>query len=272
MLVRGDAARLFVLDNLAVAGDFLLHELVDERVLHQPRAPNHDTRGNLVSLLLDANLEHVAVAPDALEVVLRLDLDALAAEALGRVVGQVLVKHGQHLGRNVVDGDVDKLHERRVHLAQILVDEVVQLGRVLYARRSATHDGEVQQLAALLVGGDGQVGLFKRREHAGANVPGVADVAQKIGMLRDALDAKRLAVAPDGDDELVVGNVELGPVDGLDARLGARVAARVGLEADRLVGKVDARRPRLVELVDAQAADGLNGRAELERADGRGGQ
>lgn len=110
-------------------------------------------------------------------------------------------------------------------------------------------------------------------------------------MLPDALDAKGLAVGADGDDELVVGDVgdvalcQLGVLGddvgalcaggGVGRRqdlLGRQVVVVVLLDADDLAVKVDVVGPALVELDVAQPPDGLEGGAELEGADGSGGQ
>lgn len=189
-------------------------EFLDQRVLHEPRAPDHDAGADLlVAVLLELQPQAagaVVVGPDAREVVLRLDGDALAPEHVHGVLRQLLVEHGQHLGRDVVHGDVDEVGERRVDPAQVVADEVVQLGGELDARRPAAHDGEVEQLPPLLVRRDGQRRLLEALQDLHPDLAGVPDVAEEVGVLLHPLDAERLRVRADGDDELVVRHVERG--------------------------------------------------------------
>ncbi len=197
----------------AVAG-VRLEQFPDERVLHETRAPDHDAGVDLlVAVFLEPQLQTpgaVVVGPDAREVVLRLHGDALAPERVHRVLRQLLVEHGQHLRRHVVHGDVDEGRQRRVRLAQVFLDEVVQLRRELDARRPAAHDGEMEQLPPLLVRRDGQGCLLEALQDFHPDVARVSDVAQEVGVFLDPLDPERLGVRADGHHELVVRHVEHG--------------------------------------------------------------
>jgi hypothetical protein len=84
-----------------------------------------------------------------------------------------------------------------------------------------------------------------------------------MGVLFYPLDVKGLAVAADRNDQLVVLDIKLLALDLRAIRGGTDVSALVCLDANRLVFEVNVGRPCLVELVQAEAADGLNGRAEL---------
>lgn len=183
-------------------------------------------------------------------------------------------------------------HKRGVDAGQVVVDEVVQLGGELDARGPAADNGKVQQAAARGVVDRGAGALLKEGEHALADAARVANVAQKVGVLADAVDAKGLAVGADGDDEFVVGHVGHGALgivvavttiavfgrreDGLARQV---VRGAVLLDAEDLADKVDVVGPALMELdaaaialVARQAPHRLEGRAELEGADGGRGE
>ena len=68
-----------------------------------------------------------------MDIVLRLDFDAIAIEEAERILGKVFVEHGKDLGSYVVDCYLDIGHERWVELLEILVAEVEELGRELDA-------------------------------------------------------------------------------------------------------------------------------------------
>lgn len=147
----------------------------------------------------------------------------------------------------------------------------------------AAHDGEAQQAAALgVVGHRRRRRRLEQRQHAQADAPRVAHVAQEVRVLPHAGDAKRLRVGAHGHHELVVGHIEEPvPAAGSSrasggARLGdgGRVSvrrrqvgvARVRLDAHQLARKVDVVGPALAEHHAVQPADGLEHGPELERA------
>lgn len=192
-----------------------------------------------------------------------------------------MVEHGEDFGGDVVDGYGDVLEEMGVDLGEVLVDEVVEFGGVFDSCGPAADDGEVQE-GAFVGGGEGVGGdgaLLKEREDAEAQTSGVADVAEEVGVLADAWDAKGLRVGAAGYDELVVGDGEdvvfgfeagAGGVGGDDGLAGG-IVGRVGLDADGLVGEVDVFCPALAEVYAGETADRLEDGAELEGADGGGG-
>lgn len=322
-IIGDDATRLGVFVQLVLGGgcspttlclsgehtaQAFAHELLNQGVLHQPRGPHHHTCTNLfVVIVLDFQTETsgaVGIRPDPLDTVPRLDVDMLTLEQAHGVIGEGLVKHGQDLGRNVVHSDLHVGHQRRVDAREVVVDEVVQLGGELDARGPAADDGKVQQAPPRLVVDRGAGALLKEREDAQADPPRVANVAQKVRVLPDAVDAEGLAVGAHGDDEFVVGHVchwaldcccccccrccccwGIMTVGGGAPIFGRRedglarqvVGGSVLLDTEDLAGKVDVVGPALVELdaaavVLAQAPDRLEGRPELEGADGGRGE
>lgn len=163
-VVYDDAAGLGVLGQSSSAvmalalgrADGLLHELFDQRVLHQPRGPHHNAGADFGGAgLLDLEAQPAGagrVGADALDGVVRLDGDVLALEQAHGVVGERLLEHWEDLGGDVVYGDADVGHQSRVDLGNVVVDEVVQFGGVFYSCGPAAYDGEVEEFAACFVG------------------------------------------------------------------------------------------------------------------------
>lgn len=63
-----------------------------------------------------------------LDVMLGLDLDAVAAESVDGVLGQILIKHGEDLWSDIVDGYLDQRNQRGVEFLEILVTQIEKLG------------------------------------------------------------------------------------------------------------------------------------------------
>lgn len=270
-------------------------ELLDEGVGHETGGPDDETGTDLlVAVLLDLELQLTVLGTelaigeaDALDVVLSADLDLLTPEGIHGILGKSLVEHGENLGGDIVDGDLDELEEVGVHLGKIVVDEIVELGAELDTGRATTDNGEVEEVGAVLIGeGAGALGvgaLLEEGKDPQADAAGITNIAEEVGVLTDALDAEGLGVGTASNDELVIGDVEgSAPGGGLvelaaladgDNGLAGRVGVGVGLNADGLVGEVDVLGPTLVE-ADAvvQAADGLQDGTELESTDGSGGE
>ena len=196
--------------------------------------------------------------------VLRLDGDALARKCARGVLGQGLVKHGKNLGCDVVDSDLHQGDEDGVQFCQVFVDKVVQLGGKLDARGATADNGKVQEGAAVGLGEDGGArrvrALFEEGEDAETDAPGVANVAEEVGILADPRNTESLGVRPTCNDELVVGEGDgraLGRIRGegggrgRDDGLASEIIGRVGFDADGFGGEVDVVGPALVE-VDAR--------------------
>ncbi|KAG5983269.1 hypothetical protein E4U54_006268 [Claviceps lovelessii] len=171
----------------------------------------------------------------------------------------------RHLGRDVVDGDGAHVQQLRVDPGQVIPDEIVQLGREFDARRPAPDNGKVKQLPPLRVTRRGQAGRLKGLQDLQPDGARVAHVAQEVRVLPDAFDAERLAVGADGDDQLVVPDLQHVSLDLGLVRRGAHVPALVCFDANDLVLEVDARSPCLVELVQAETTDRLDHGAEFQR-------
>lgn len=146
-IIGDDAARLGILLQFVLGGGLpalhgkdaaqaLARELLHQGVLHQARGPHDHTGGDLVAVpvaVLNRERQPAGggggrgggIGADALDAVARLDGDLLAVKHAHGVVGEGLVKHGQNLGRNVVDGDGHVGHEGRVDARQVVVNQVV---------------------------------------------------------------------------------------------------------------------------------------------------
>lgn len=127
--------------------------------------------------------------------------------------------------------------------------------------------------------------MLKQRQHSQANPPCVSNISQEVRMLPYTLDPKGLTVSTNSNDELVVPDIHdrsLGDLRRLDLDLIAlgvllgrwqdglagKVICLILFHADDLAREVYVVRPPLVKLDIAQSADRLEGRPELERADG----
>lgn len=103
-IIGDDAARLGVLVQLVLCfpgqhtAQALADELLNQRVLHQPRGPDHHACTNLFRVLVlgfqTETSGAVGIRPDALDAVACLDVDVLALEQAHSVVSQGLVEHG----------------------------------------------------------------------------------------------------------------------------------------------------------------------------------
>ncbi|KAI6772310.1 hypothetical protein HG530_003268 [Fusarium avenaceum] len=145
MGVYSETACFAVLCNLAQALDFMADQASHEGILHKTCAPDHDTRCDLLGLFLDAHEEDVVVATDALEVMLCFDLNTCSLEDVCCVRGQVAVEHGQHFGRDVVDGDGDVRHQLWIQFGQVFVHQIVELSGKLDACRTTSHNCKVKE-------------------------------------------------------------------------------------------------------------------------------
>lgn len=270
VIIRNDAARLWVPGNLSHPLYSLIQEPANQRILHQASAPHHDTCSDLFRLLLDAEHEVVTLTADPLQVMLRLDGDALSLEYACGVLGEAGIKHGQHLGGNVVDGNGHKRHQFGIQFGHVLVDEIMQLGRKLDTRWTTTDNGKMKQLPPLLVARRRQLRLAKSIQDLNADGARIGYIPQEVGMLPHALDAKRLAIAAHGNYQLIVLDLELVTLDEVQVHPRGRIITLVRLHQDPLARKVNVRRPGLVEPVQAQPPDWLRSRTELEGPNGRG--
>lgn len=84
--------------------------------------------------------------PQLLHMVTRLDINTSTLKLLHRIPREFLVKHRQHLLRNIVNSNLMILNEFRVQLLHILINQVVQLGTELDSRRPTPHNSKVEQL------------------------------------------------------------------------------------------------------------------------------
>lgn len=74
----------------------------------------------------------------------RLDIDPLSFELLHCIPRQLLIKHRQHLLRHIVHRNLTKLDQLGINLLHILVDQIMQLGAKLNARRPTTHNRKIE--------------------------------------------------------------------------------------------------------------------------------
>lgn len=124
------------------------------------------------------------------------------------VSGEFLVEHAEDLGGDVVDGDADHGGEAGVDAGEVGVDQVGELGGEFHAGGTAANDGEAEELLAQGLGCGREGGNLEALEHAFSDATGVTDVFHEVGVFADALGVEGLGVAADGDDELVVGDIE----------------------------------------------------------------
>lgn len=231
----------------------LLHDIqrLDELVHRVPRRPHAQAHAHFALLLrlqgqtaLGVHLMRpirVGSAPaELLHVVRRFDLDAMPLHPLHGVSRQRLVEHAQYLGRNVVQRDARLAPQRRVELVHVADDKVAQRGRQLGARGARTDDGEMQQVALHLLARRGQDGQLEALADPALDALRIAHVAEEHGVLAHTGRVERLTHAPDGDDELVVGDLKpLGLLPQAEMLLAA-AGARLGPVVELLLGLVDA--------------------------------
>ena len=113
------------------------------------------------------------------------------------------------------------------------------------------------------------------------DLPRITHILQEKRILSHSRRPKSLRIAPHRNDQLIIIQLEPLPLlrprrqrllRGLSRRRGLR-HHRVDLNSNALVGEADVVRPSLVILcVCDTGADGLDGGAELEGADGGGGE
>mmetsp|Transcript_16156 Transcript_16156/g.46392 ORF Transcript_16156/g.46392 Transcript_16156/m.46392 type:complete len:282 (+) Transcript_16156:430-1275(+) len=181
-------------------------------------------------------------------------------EQLPSVVLQVGLERREQCRSGLDQRHLDVGEQVAEHLLHVVGNKVVQLRHEFARRRSAPDDDEAEQPPAFLLARSRDGRLLERVHNVVANVPGVVQVLQEVDAipLPNAVDAKRVGLDADGDDEPVVPDGELFVVEGALAQDG------LGLGIDRAGLGLD------VVAVGAQGlADGFLDAAEFQGTDGR---
>lgn len=135
-------------------------------------------------------------------------VDSLALKLLHGITRQLLIKHGQHLLRNIIYSDVVVLDELWVQPPHILRNQIVQLSTKLDTRGSSSHYSKVEQLLFHLHRSGRESRAFKARQNAIPDPACVTHVFEEKCVFFDAGRAKRLAVTSNRNNQLVVIDVK----------------------------------------------------------------